>query len=33
MEIGYGVRSINGKALGHGEPLRVKQGSGSCFTS
>lgn len=25
-EIRYGIRSINGKALGHGEPVRVKQG-------
>ena len=31
MEIGYGVRSINGKALGHGEPLRVKQGQRVLF--
>jgi FtsP/CotA-like multicopper oxidase with cupredoxin domain len=26
MEIRYGIRSINGKALGCGEPLRVKEG-------
>jgi FtsP/CotA-like multicopper oxidase with cupredoxin domain len=26
MEIRYGIRSINGKALGYGEPLRVKEG-------
>jgi FtsP/CotA-like multicopper oxidase with cupredoxin domain len=31
MEIGYGVRSINGKALGHGEPIRVKQGQRVLF--
>jgi FtsP/CotA-like multicopper oxidase with cupredoxin domain len=31
MEIAYGVRSINGKALGHGEPLRVKQGQRVLF--
>ncbi len=31
MEIGYGVRSINGKALGHGEPLQVKQGQRILF--
>jgi FtsP/CotA-like multicopper oxidase with cupredoxin domain len=26
VEVGYRVRSINGKALGHGEPIRVKEG-------
>lgn len=31
MEIAYGVRSINGKALGCGEPLRVKQGQRVLF--
>jgi FtsP/CotA-like multicopper oxidase with cupredoxin domain len=31
MEIGYGVRSINGKALGHGEPLQVKHGQRILF--
>jgi FtsP/CotA-like multicopper oxidase with cupredoxin domain len=31
MEIRYGIRSINGKALGHGEPLRVKQGQRVLF--
>ena len=31
MEIGYGVRSINGKALGHGKPLQVKQGQRVLF--
>jgi FtsP/CotA-like multicopper oxidase with cupredoxin domain len=31
MEIGYGVCSINGKALGHGEPLRVKEGQRVLF--
>jgi FtsP/CotA-like multicopper oxidase with cupredoxin domain len=31
MEIRYGVRSINGKALGHGEPIRVKQGQRVLF--
>jgi FtsP/CotA-like multicopper oxidase with cupredoxin domain len=25
VEVGYGIRSINGKALGSGEPIRVKQ--------
>ena len=25
-EVGYRIASINGKALGHGEPLRVKEG-------
>ncbi len=31
MEIRYGVRSINGKALGHGAPLQVKQGQRVLF--
>src|SRR5262249_2970900 len=31
MEIAYGVRSINGKALGAGEPLRVKEGQRVLF--
>jgi FtsP/CotA-like multicopper oxidase with cupredoxin domain len=31
MEIRYGVRSINGKALGYGEPLRVKEGQRVLF--
>jgi len=31
MEIHYGIRSINGKALGHGEPVRVKQGQRVLF--
>ncbi len=31
MEIGYGVRSINGKALGYGRPLQVKQGQRVLF--
>jgi FtsP/CotA-like multicopper oxidase with cupredoxin domain len=31
MEMQYGVRSINGKALGHGAPLRVKQGQRVLF--
>jgi FtsP/CotA-like multicopper oxidase with cupredoxin domain len=31
MEIAYGVRSINGKALGHGKPLQVKQGQRVLF--
>jgi hypothetical protein len=30
-EIGYGVRSINGKALGNGKPLQVKQGQRVLF--
>ncbi len=30
-EIGYGVCSINGKALGHGKPLQVKQGQRVLF--
>jgi FtsP/CotA-like multicopper oxidase with cupredoxin domain len=31
MEIRYGIRSINDKALGHGEPLRVKEGQRVLF--
>jgi FtsP/CotA-like multicopper oxidase with cupredoxin domain len=31
MEIRYGIRSINGKALGHGEPVRVKEGQRILF--
>jgi FtsP/CotA-like multicopper oxidase with cupredoxin domain len=31
LEIGYAVRSINGKALGHGRPLQVKQGQRVLF--
>src|SRR5579863_9452752 len=31
MEIGYAVRSIIGKALGHGRPLQVKQGQRVLF--
>jgi FtsP/CotA-like multicopper oxidase with cupredoxin domain len=31
MEIRYGIRSINGKALGYGEPLRVKAGQRVLF--
>jgi FtsP/CotA-like multicopper oxidase with cupredoxin domain len=31
MEIGYAVRSINGKALGHGTPLQVKEGQRVLF--
>jgi len=31
MEIRYGIRSINGKALGAGEPLRVKEGQRVLF--
>jgi len=30
-EIRYGIRSINGKALGHGEPIRVKEGQRVLF--
>lgn len=30
-EVRYGVRSINGKALGHGEPIRVKEGQRVLF--
>ncbi len=31
VEVAYGVRSINGKALGHGEPIRVKEGQRVLF--
>jgi FtsP/CotA-like multicopper oxidase with cupredoxin domain len=31
MEIQYGIRSINGKALGHGDPIRVKEGQRVLF--
>jgi FtsP/CotA-like multicopper oxidase with cupredoxin domain len=31
MEIRYGIRTINGKALGHGEPIRVKEGQRVLF--
>jgi FtsP/CotA-like multicopper oxidase with cupredoxin domain len=31
MEVRYGIRSINGKALGHGEPVRVKEGQRVLF--
>jgi FtsP/CotA-like multicopper oxidase with cupredoxin domain len=31
MEIRYGIRSINGKVLGSGEPLRVKEGQRVLF--
>jgi FtsP/CotA-like multicopper oxidase with cupredoxin domain len=31
IEIRYGIRSINGKALGHGEPVRVKEGQRVLF--
>jgi FtsP/CotA-like multicopper oxidase with cupredoxin domain len=30
-EIEYGIRSINGKALGHGEPIRVREGQRVLF--
>jgi FtsP/CotA-like multicopper oxidase with cupredoxin domain len=30
-EIRYGIRTINGKALGHGEPIRVKEGQRVLF--
>jgi FtsP/CotA-like multicopper oxidase with cupredoxin domain len=30
-EVGYSVFSINGRALGHGEPIRVKQGTRVLF--
>jgi hypothetical protein len=33
VEVGYGIYSINGKALGHGEPIRVKEGKGFYFIS
>jgi FtsP/CotA-like multicopper oxidase with cupredoxin domain len=31
VEIGYRIGSINGKALGHGEPIRVKEGQRVLF--
>lgn len=31
VEIAYGINSINGKALGYGEPIRVKQGQRILF--
>jgi FtsP/CotA-like multicopper oxidase with cupredoxin domain len=31
LEIGYRIFSINGKALGHGEPVRVRQGERVLF--
>ncbi|MBT9331538.1 multicopper oxidase domain-containing protein [Acidipila sp. 4G-K13] len=31
VEIGYRIASINGKALGHGEPIRVKEGQRVLF--
>jgi FtsP/CotA-like multicopper oxidase with cupredoxin domain len=31
VEVGYRIRSINGKALGHGEPIRVKEGQRVLF--
>jgi FtsP/CotA-like multicopper oxidase with cupredoxin domain len=31
VEVGYGIRSINGRALGHGEPIRVKEGERVLF--
>jgi FtsP/CotA-like multicopper oxidase with cupredoxin domain len=31
VEVGYGVSSINGKALGHGEPIRTKEGQRVLF--
>src|SRR5579864_3486427 len=30
-EVGYDSFTINGRMLGHGEPVRVKSASGSCF--
>ena len=30
-EVGYGSFTINGKMLGHGEPIRVKQGERVLF--
>lgn len=32
-EVGYGSFTINGRMLGYGEPIRVKQGNASCFIS
>ncbi len=31
VEVGYGIRSINGRALGHGEPIRVREGERVLF--
>jgi FtsP/CotA-like multicopper oxidase with cupredoxin domain len=31
LEVGYRIGSINGKALGHGEPVRVKEGQRVLF--
>jgi len=31
VEVGYRIASINGKALGHGEPVRVKEGQRVLF--
>ena len=31
VEVGYKIRSINGKALGHGEPIRVREGERVLF--
>jgi FtsP/CotA-like multicopper oxidase with cupredoxin domain len=31
VEVGYRIGSINGKALGHGEPIRVKEGQRVLF--
>jgi FtsP/CotA-like multicopper oxidase with cupredoxin domain len=31
LEVQYGIRSINGKALGYGEPVRVKEGQRVLF--
>ncbi len=31
IEVGYRIGSINGKALGHGEPIRVKEGQHVLF--
>jgi len=31
-EVGYRSFTINGRILGHGEPIRVKQGQRTCFT-
>ena len=32
-EVGYGSFTINGKMLGHGEPIRVKPANECSFTS
>ncbi len=31
VEVGYGIRSINGRALGYGEPIRVRDGERVLF--